>query len=247
MTHLLRLSALHALTGWLLLGPTGGGSPAPAPPEVSRWVVFRNMDDGARGEARFVTVVVSYPRVPSVGVAGAYVRLQVVLGRLPGPALPAHVANRVVLDLLVRRAGRQLRYWPELVSTALDGRMPCQAAETPLLDLGDTLHTARTGRYQTCYTQLETNLFAVTPPARHGGHALPLPGGDRGLVDQRAPGGRPRGGPAAALARRLVPADAGQPAARVSGRVVFLPRPGTPGARTPVTGPRGLPKNPSFQ
>lgn len=89
--------------------------------------------------------------------------MQVVLGLLPGPALQAHAANRVVLDLLVRRAGRQLRYLPELVSTALDGRMSCQAAETPLLDLGDTLHTARTGLYQTCYTRLETNLFAVTP------------------------------------------------------------------------------------
>lgn len=161
MTHLLRLFALPALTGWLLPGPTGGGSPAP--PEVSRWVVFRNMDDGARGATRFVTVVVSYPRVPGGGVAGAYVRLQVVLGLLPGPALRAHAANRVVLDLLVRRAGRQLRYWPELGSTALDGRMPCQAAETPLLDLGDPLHTARTGPYQTCDTRLETNLFAVTP------------------------------------------------------------------------------------
>lgn len=163
MAHLLRLSALHALTGWLLPGPTGGGSPAPAPPEVSRWVVFRNMDDQARGTDRFVTVVVSYPRVPGGGVAGAYVRVQVVLGLLPGPALPAHAAKRVVLDLLVRRAGRQLRYLPELVSTALDGRRSCQAAETPLLDLGDTLHTARTGLYQTCYTRLETKLFAVTP------------------------------------------------------------------------------------
>lgn len=161
MPHLLRLTALHALMGWLLPGPTEGGSPAP--PELSRWVVFRNMDNGARGESQFVTVVVSYPLVPGAGAAGAYVRLQVVLGLFPGPALPAYAANRVVLDLLVRQAGRQLRYWPELGSIALDGRVPCQATETPLLDLDDTLHTARTGLYQTCYTQLETNLFAITP------------------------------------------------------------------------------------
>ncbi|MET4075482.1 hypothetical protein [Hymenobacter sp. UYCo722] len=163
MAHLLRLAALCALMGLQLPGPPGSVSRAPGPPEVSRTAVFRSIDDGARGEARFFSVVVSYPLVPGPGVAGAYVRLQVVQGLVPRPGSLANAARRVVLDLLVRRSGQQLRYWPELGSIALDGSMPCQAAETPLLDLRDTLHTARTGRYHNCYTRLETYLFAVTP------------------------------------------------------------------------------------
>jgi hypothetical protein len=161
MAYLLRLSALPALTSCLLFWPTGWViNDAPVAPEACRSEVFRQMESGARSEAKFLTVVVSTPQVPDL--AGSYVRLRVLLGRHPGPTLSAKAANHAVFDLLVRRTGRQLRYWPQLVSIAEDGRVPCQAVETPLLDLGDTLHTAREGRHQTCHTSLETKLVAIT-------------------------------------------------------------------------------------
>lgn len=138
--------------------------PLPRPlelPERVRSTVFRRLESGPGGGAKFLTVVVSSPQVPAL--AGSHVRLRVLVGRHPGPYLPAKAADQAVFDLLVRRAGRQLWYWPELVSIFENGLMPCQAAETLLLDLGDTLHTARSVWHQTCHTFLQTKLTARTP------------------------------------------------------------------------------------
>jgi len=133
----------------------------PVPPELVRSAVFHRLEGGPSGEAKFLTVIVSTPQIP--GLAGTYVRLRVLVGRHPGPYLPAKVASQTVLDLLVRPLGRQVRYWPELLSISADGSVPCQAEEAPLLDLGDTLHTERRVRHQTCHTFLQTQLIARTP------------------------------------------------------------------------------------
>lgn len=133
----------------------------PVPPERVRSTVFRRLAGGSSGEAKFLTVVVSAPQVP--GLAAAYVRLRVLVGRHPGPYLPAKAANQTALDLLVRPVGQQVRYWPQLLSIWADGAVPCQAEEAPLLDLSDTLHTERRARHQTCHTFLQTRLIARTP------------------------------------------------------------------------------------
>ena len=131
------------------------------PPELVRSTVFRRLDGGPSGEAKFLTVVVSAPQAP--GLAVAYVRLRVLVGRHPGPYLPAKAANQTALDVLVRPVGRQVRYWPQLSSISANGAVPCQAEEAPLLDLGDTLRTERRALHQTCYTFLQTQLLARTP------------------------------------------------------------------------------------
>jgi hypothetical protein len=131
------------------------------PPESVRSTVFRLVAGGPSSKAKFLTVVVSAPQV--AGLAGPYVRLRVLVGRYSGPYLPAKAASQTVLDVLVRPVGRQVRYWPQLLSISADGAVPCRAEETSLLDLGDTLRTVRRARHQTCYTFLQTQLLARTP------------------------------------------------------------------------------------
>ena len=164
MAYLLRLAALHALTGCLFSWPTRLlVNDAPVASEPCRIDVFRRMEHEAASESPFLTVVVSAPQVPNL--AGSYVRLRVLVGRHLGPTLSAKASTQTVFDILVRRTGRQLRYWPELRSIYASGQMPCQAVETPLLDLGDTLQTARQAWHQSCHSALQTKLVAITPLA----------------------------------------------------------------------------------
>lgn len=152
------LSKSFTLCCMFLAGSTRPVSPDPqGPPELVRRFVFHRT--GAGGDPYF-SVLLSTPSEPEL--ATSYVRMRIVRGRRKSPTYTPQDAKGIILDLLVRRAGRQLLYVPQLVSLTANGRIPCEAVESPFLDLSDTLGTIRRVPYQTCHFHLKSALLAWT-------------------------------------------------------------------------------------
>ena len=134
------------------------------PPELVRSTVFRRLDGGPSGEAKFLTVVVSAPQAP-----GAVSTRQGRQSNRPGRAGAAgRTASSVLAPIVVHFGKRR-------------GALPSRGG--PIA--GPRRHAPH--RAKGTAPNLLHLLADPTPcppaPSRDTRHAFPLPGGYRGLVD----------------------------------------------------------------